>query len=328
MISIPGYRGRTRQKRRRSKAAVVDLWHYLLFFVFVPQALIFQLFDFSPPADRELSFDELDQPAILLPQGTRVPDDLDNPELWRDWIEEIRGTPLPREFCNVAHIFKEEGKKLGIFWPAVLVQSLHETNFYRYGGRARKENFNAGGVGITPEDRTTTRQNFGTLRAGVRAMLEHVAIYADPYRMEKVIREQNSLERGHGRFTARRTEEMFGFIREKFDRFRRQWPDRLVRITDLGSWAPEKKVKQMGGNDEHGLTHQPIQGASLAYAEDPFYSTKLYRWWHEGSSYVRSRYTESQPTANKPEAPYPLQSIHKAALKISLLLFPLKLSFY
>lgn len=277
-------------------------------------------------SDRELSFEELDLPAILLPPGTCVPENLDNADLWCEWIEVVRGTPLPKDFRSVAHLFKEEGEKLGIFWPAVLVQSLHETNFFRYGGRARMENFNAGGVGITPDERTTTRQDFETLRNGVRAMLEHVAVYADPYRMEKVIRKQNETERGVGTFTARRTEQVLRYIRAKYDGFRTVWPDQPVRIIDLGSWAPEEKLKQMDGYAEHGPTQEIIHGASLAYAEDPFYGAKLYRWWHTGSSYVRSRHSESRTTVREDESPQSRESVTQAVLRFSLLFLPLRLS--
>jgi hypothetical protein len=308
---------------RKKKPSIADAIHFRLVFVILGAALLFFCFDTAQAADRELSLEELDRPVILLPPGTRVPDNLDNPDFWRDWIEEMRGTPLTEDFDSVAHLFKEEGEKLGIFWPAVLVQSVHETNFFRYGGRARMENFNAGGVGITPEEQTTTRQNFQTLRNGVRAMLEHVAVYADPYRMEKVIREQNNLELGVKRFTAKRTEEMFRFIRDKYDWFRTQWPNQPVRITDLGSWAPDEQVKQMKGYDEHGLTRQSIRGATLAYAEDPFYGAKLYRIWHRGASYVRGRYSDSQFTTSEAKFPYSLEAIRQAVLKISLwLLLP------
>lgn len=308
---------------RKKKPPIADAIHFRLFFVILAAGLLFICFETAQATDRELSLEELDRPVILLPQGTRVPDNLDNPDFWRDWIEEMRGTPLTEDFGSVAHLFKEEGEKLGIFWPAVLVQSLHETNFFRYGGRARMENFNAGGVGITPDERTTTRQNFQTLRNGVRAMLEHVAVYADPYRMEKVIREQNNLELGVKRFTAKRTEKMFRFIRDKYDWFRTQWPNQPVRITDLGSWAPDEQVKQMKDYDEHGLTRQSIRSATLAYAEDPFYGAKLYRIWHRGASYVRGRYSASQASIIETESPQPLEAIRKAVFKISLwLLLP------
>jgi len=327
MFVVSGCKAKSRRKKWRSKSALGHIWHQVLIFAVVPQALIFQLFNFAPAIDRELSLEELDMPVILLPPGTQVPANLDNADFWRDWIEENRGTPLPEDFSNVAHLFKDEGEKLGIFWPAVLVQSVHETNFFRYGGRARMENFNAGGVGITPDERTTTRQNFQTLRNGVRAMLEHVAVYADPYRMEKVIRERNELERGIRRFTADRTEEVFRFIRDKYDWFRTQWPDRPVRITDLGSWAPDEQVKQMKGYNEHGHTRQSIRGATLAYAEDPFYGAKLYRIWYRGTSYVRSRYSESQTSKSEAKVPYSIEAISKAALIFSLLFLPPRFSF-
>ena len=327
MLVISGCKAISRRKMREKKPPIADGGHFMLVFVILAAALFFLFFDFAQAADRELSLEELDMPVILLPPGTRVPDNLDNPDFWRVWIEEMRGTPLTEDFSSVAHLFKEEGEKLGIFWPAVLVQSVHETNFFRYGGRARMENFNAGGVGITPEERTTTRQNFNSLRNGVRAMLEHVAVYADPYRMEKVIREQNDLERGVRRFTANRTEEMFRFIRDKYDWFRAQWPNQPVRITDLGSWAPDEQVKQMKGFDEHGLTRQSIRGATLAYAEDPFYGAKLYRIWHRGASYVRSRYSESRTSKSEAKVPYSIEAISKAALKFSLLLLPPRFSF-
>lgn len=322
MFFISGWQILSRRKMWRSKSSLGHIWHQLLICAVVPQALIFQLFNFSPPIDRELSLDELDMPAILMPQGTRIPADLENPDFWCEWIEEIRGTPLPENFNSVAHLFKEEGEKLGMFWPAVLVQSLHETNFFRYGGRARMENFNAGGVGITPDEKTTTRQNFQTLRNGVRAMLEHVAVYADPYRMEKVIRELNKSERGVRRFTAKRTEEVFKIIRDKYDRFRTQWPAQPVRITDLGSWAPDEQVKRMKGYDEHGLTRQAIRSATLAYAEDPFYGAKLYRWWHTGSSYVRSCYSASQTAPSEDKSPQSLEALSKAVFQLSLLFLP------
>jgi hypothetical protein len=305
----------------------VDLRHFLpafsLLFLFLTAALLFFQWDSLQAVDRELSPEEPDIPAILLAPGTRVPENLDNPDFWREWIEEIRGTPLPENFSSIAHLFKEEGEKLGIFWPAVLVQSVHETNFCRYGGRARFESLNVGGVGITPDEKTTTRQKFQTLRDGVRAMLEHVAVYADPYKMEKIIREQNALERGAGRFTARRTEEVFRIIRDKYDRFRKQWPGQAVRIIDLGSWPPDEKVEQIGGDKELGQIRQSIRGATLAYAEDPNYGAKLYRWWQAGSSFVSSRYCESQSLAHEDETLHSPETFSHAAFKISLLfLFP------
>jgi len=238
-------------------------------------------------ADRELTEQELDEPTILLPPGTRVPENLNNPDLWREWIERQRGTPLPPDFRKVAHIFQEEGERLGIFWPGVLVQSIHETDYYQYGGRARAENFNIGGGVITQEEGTTTRQNFHTLRNGIRAMLEHVAVYANPYNMENKIREQNYRELGTRRFTADRTEEQFNTIRGKYDHFRRKW-NRAVRFNDLGSYVSPEKLSQMEGFGEYGPILQLIGGAALTYAGDPSYGAKFYVKWHHGADYVRT----------------------------------------
>jgi hypothetical protein len=234
----------------------------------------------APGRGRELTEDELVLPNILLAPGTRVPDWLNDPDLWLAWIEEERDTPLDPDFRRVAHLFKEEGEALGVFWPGVLVQSVHETDFYRYGGRAKKENFNMGGVGITLDDETTTRQNFLTVRRGVRALLEHVSTYADPERMAPLIRDRNYREWGTRRFTADRTEETYEIIKGKHEVFTKH--KRPAKFIDLGSGvAPGFRV------------YDPVLGihmggATLSYAGDPKYGSLWYKHWFNAAMYMRA----------------------------------------
>ena len=199
-------------------------------------------------------------PAILMQPGVTIPECLTDPSIWREWIEHRRGKELPAPFRDVARYFKEEGERLGIYWPAVLVQSVHETKFYLYGGRARAENFNVGGVGITLEEGTTTRQNFHTVRNGVRAMLEHVAVYADPHAMGPKIKEQNYRELGVRRFTADRTNQSFTTIAGKLQASRRG-----LGLDDAGgdetSWRVSDQVDGSPGVVE---TEPPTGGLQLS----------------------------------------------------------------
>jgi len=269
-------------------------------------ALLVSGFEPAFASNRELTSDELNLPAILLPNGTKVPDSLNDPDLWIECIDRMRGSRLPEEFREVARFFKEEGERLGVFWPGVLVQSMHETNYYKYGGDARKESWNVGGVGITKDLATTTHQNFGSLRRGVRAMLEHVAIYADPDRMHTVIIEQNKRDRDIGeRFLADRTQQFFGDIRDKNESFRKMAkkmkdPNRPVRFNDLGEFRTEENLNKLRGRgngkidpdsfDRYKRTRASIGGATLVYAGDPFYGAKWYLKWKEASSCVQSKY--------------------------------------
>jgi hypothetical protein len=268
-------------------------------------ALLVSGFDPAFASNRELTSDELNLPAILLPNGTKVPDSLNDPDLWIECIDRMRGSRLPEEFREVARFFKEEGERLGVFWPGVLVQSMHETNYYKYGGDARKESWNVGGVGITKDVATTTHQDFGNLRRGVRAMLEHVAVYADPDRMKRVITEQNYVELGSNRFLADRTQQHFDTIRKKYDSFHayateHNDPNRPVRFNDLGAFRKEEDLNKLRGTekgqippdlfDKYKSTRASIGGATLTYAGDPFYGAKWYLKWKQASSCVQNKY--------------------------------------
>lgn len=77
---------------------------------------------------------------------------------------------------SVAKFFVEHGKRLGIRGDIAFCQSLHETNWFRYGGSVKASQNNYSGIGAV--DSKTGGAVFKTPEEGVLAQLHHLWAYA------------------------------------------------------------------------------------------------------------------------------------------------------
>lgn len=238
-------------------------------------------------------------PKIVLGPGERVPAEFDDVSAWQQYIHETlarNGKQLPPGYGNVAEAFKEVAQELRlsgnrrINWPVVLVQSLHETGFYQFGGRVKNPNlYNVGGVGITEDTATTTPQKFHNLKNGVRAMMEHMSVYATGETVPNPV--------------ATRTAENQSFIADKSNSYRGKFGD--VTILDLGSMPPNTDEKWQHWATRFHTTVPELKaqyqeyrrkygGGTVAYSGDPLYGGKLMDLWLAASSRVKVIHSENE----------------------------------
>lgn len=227
-------------------------------------------------------------PLVLEPwEWEMIPEGLNDPMAWQEFINrKVRGLgkELPPEFEDVARTFKEEAERFVLpdgrrmNWPALLVQSLHETGFYQYGRRARAAEFNVAGLGITEDDETTTRQDFGDLRTGVRAFLEHMSVYATGRMLDVPTADRTKLVQKDV------SEKVTSFLKKIRDK---NWNRGGINIRDLGSLPNpsaenfrEVAVKFGGSVEEFNRKYGEYArkygpGGAVAYSGDPLYGGKL-----------------------------------------------------
>ena len=257
---------------------------------------------------------------VIGPAEQQIPEDLDDAKAWQEYINaqiKARGHTLPEGFDNVAQTFRHVGRefvlsgKRRMNWPALLVQSLHETGFYKYGRRAKAENFNVAGVGITESDGTTIHQDFGKLHIGVKAFFQHMAISATGEKCTGAI--------------AERTRNETGAIIGKYRQLQRNHPARgPIALRDLGCmFAGDERTarKYSGLNDkkrkkETGAAwpasahiarlrqritnaHKKYGGATLAYAGDPIYGGSVMDLWVRSTAEVRRIHKENKAMSRR-----------------------------
>lgn len=81
----------------------------------------------------------------------------------------------PNFDSSIAHHFLKIGEKHGIRGDVALCQSIHETNYFRYGGQVKPEDNNFAGIGATGEGQVNT---FATVEEGITAQIQHLYAYA------------------------------------------------------------------------------------------------------------------------------------------------------
>jgi len=267
----------------------------------------------APPAKSKQALSYETRLVIGLKES--IPEALDDAKAWQEYINaevKARGHKLPEGFDNVAQTFGEVGREFVLpggrrmNWPALLVQSLHETGFYKYGRRARAENFNVAGVGITESDGTTIHQDFKKLRIGVKAFFQHMSVYATGEKCTSAI--------------AERTQNETGAIIGKYKQLKTNFPSRgPVALRDLGcmfagdertarkySGLDDKKHKKETGaqwpaathiarlRDRITKAHKKYGGATLAYAGDPLYGGAVMDLWVRATTEVRRIHKENK----------------------------------
>ncbi|MCU0307733.1 MAG: glucosaminidase domain-containing protein [Thermoleophilia bacterium] len=81
---------------------------------------------------------------------------------------------------EIARLFVEEGRAQGVRGDIAFAQAIVETGWFGYAGSmvsARDNNFS----GLGACDRCRAGNRFASARVGVRAQIQHLAAYADPY---------------------------------------------------------------------------------------------------------------------------------------------------
>jgi hypothetical protein len=272
----------------------------------------------APPASSKqaLSFET----RLVIGADERIPEDLDDAKAWQEYINaqiKARGHALPEGFDNVAQTFRHVGRefvlsgKRRMNWPALLVQSLHETGFYKYGRRAKARNFNVAGVGITESDGTTIHQDFGKLHIGVKAFFQHMSIYATGEKCTAAI--------------AERTRNETAVIIGKYKQLKRNHPSRgPIALRDLGCMFAgdertarkysglndKKRKKDTGANwpaaahiarlrQRITSAHKKYGGATLAYAGDPIYGGSVMDLWVRATAEVRRIHRENKAMSGR-----------------------------
>ncbi|GMK37108.1 hypothetical protein PCCS19_01610 [Paenibacillus sp. CCS19] len=76
---------------------------------------------------------------------------------------------------EIAAAFLSVGAKYGIRGDIAFVQSIHETNWFRFGGDVKPEQNNFAGIGATGG---VAGNSFPTINAGVTAQIQHLYAYA------------------------------------------------------------------------------------------------------------------------------------------------------
>lgn len=76
---------------------------------------------------------------------------------------------------DIAAAFLNVGAKYGVRGDIAFVQSIHETNWFRYGGDVKPEQNNFAGIGATGG---VAGNSFPTITAGVTAQIQHLYAYA------------------------------------------------------------------------------------------------------------------------------------------------------
>lgn len=85
-------------------------------------------------------------------------------------------TVNPSFNAEIARQFRLVGSRLGIRGDIALCQSIHETNWFRFGGDVRPEQNNFAGIGATGGGNAGA--SFATIAEGVTAQIQHLYAYA------------------------------------------------------------------------------------------------------------------------------------------------------
>lgn len=85
------------------------------------------------------------------------------------------------QYLNYAKYFLEEGKKEGVRGDLAFAQSLHETNFFRFGNDVKPSQNNFAGLGATGNGNPGL--SFKTPQEGIRAQIQHLKAYASKKRL-------------------------------------------------------------------------------------------------------------------------------------------------
>ena len=152
-----------------------------------------------------------DRPPILVAPGEQIPEELNDPDLWQQWLERRiaennekrrrQGKPeftLPRCYSNAARVCKEQYEAFrkehggtGVFWPAFFVQACHETGFFEYRGdvpsvdpRTDAPTYNVLGIGVPLKEVALAEREgrapgdaFDDLPQGMKAGMQYIGIY-------------------------------------------------------------------------------------------------------------------------------------------------------
>jgi len=237
---------------------------------------------------------------IVLAPGEKVDPELSDAKAWQAYIDaqvKARGQTLPDGFENVAATFAKVGESMTLAdgrkmnWPALLVQSIHETGFFRYGRRADAKNFNVAGLGITEDEGTTTRQKFDDLEQGVTAFFQHMSVYGTGQKIDDPL--------------AQRTKLSQGTVAERVTNLSKNFPDRgPIALRDLGSHykGDATTARKWSGLDPNTTTdaqhiahvkqriadaHKKYGGGTLGYSGDPLYCAKVMDMWLKATAEVR-----------------------------------------
>ena len=81
--------------------------------------------------------------------------------------------PTIKDFCQ---IYIDECKAEGVKAEVAFAQAMMETGFLRFGGDAKKEQYNFAGLGATGNGASGNR--FESIRIGIRAQVQHLKAYA------------------------------------------------------------------------------------------------------------------------------------------------------
>ena len=81
-----------------------------------------------------------------------------------------------QKYLNCVKYFLEEGRKEGVRGDLAFAQSLHETNFFRFGGDVKPSQNNFAGLGATGNKEPGL--SFKTPQEGIRAQIQHLKAYA------------------------------------------------------------------------------------------------------------------------------------------------------
>ncbi|MCM3745790.1 N-acetylmuramoyl-L-alanine amidase [Paenibacillus pasadenensis] len=98
------------------------------------------------------------------------------PLIQPDTMTKFVQTVSPAFNPEIARQFYQVGSRYGVRGDIALCQSIHETNWFRFGGLVKPEQNNYAGIGATgPGNPGTT---FATIAEGVTAQIQHLYAYA------------------------------------------------------------------------------------------------------------------------------------------------------
>lgn len=131
----------------------------------------------SGPSTRHLAPEVRPTSAAGVP--VMGPSQLGAGQLARWYRAQNRAPRLPVTIEELAAIFVDEGRRVGVRGDLAFVQSVIETGWFEFrGSMVRPEDFNYAGLGAC--DSCTTGRRFPTPRLGIRAQVQHLRNYADP----------------------------------------------------------------------------------------------------------------------------------------------------
>ncbi|MGX8717186.1 MAG: glucosaminidase domain-containing protein [bacterium] len=83
---------------------------------------------------------------------------------------------VDQKYLTYAKYFLDEGKKEGVRGDLAFAQSLHETNYFKFGGDVQPSQNNFAGLGATGNKEPGL--SFKTPQEGIRAQIQHLKAYA------------------------------------------------------------------------------------------------------------------------------------------------------